>query len=150
MSEVLPSPEMIPVFASTKIRLHTEEFVIVSIPLSEKERAFELFKNLEPFSSVTVDHDEVSLILRISDWERMEHLFESSKEEGPYRAITFDIVLDLSLVGFLSVVSAVLAEAGISIFALSTYLRDHILVKSSQAGDAEKVLAELILRCQSR
>jgi len=150
MGEVLPSPEMIPVFASTKIHLHPEKFVIVSLPLKEKERAFELVKNLEPFSSVTVDHAEVSLILRTANWKGMEHQFESSEEEGPYSAITFDIVLDLSLVGFLSVVSAVLAEAGISIFALSTYLRDHILVKSSRSDEAVRLLNELISRCQAR
>jgi len=140
---------MVPVFASTKIHLHTEEFIIVSLPLSEKEQALEAFKSLEPFSSVTVDHAEVSLILRTSDWAAMEHLFKSSKIEGPYRTITFDIVLDLSLVGFLSVVSAVLADAGISIYALSTYLRDHILVKSSQADETVRILDELILRCQA-
>ena len=141
---------MMPIFASTKLHLHPDEFAIVSLPLSEKTKALDAFKNLEPFSSVTVDHAEVSLILRTSDWEKMEHLFEPSEADGPYSAITFDIVLDLSLVGFLSVVSAVLAEAGISLYALSTYLRDHILVKTSQADDAEKVLAELILRCQAR
>ncbi len=150
MSKVMPSPEIMPVFASTKIRLHSDEFIVASLPLSEKERALEAFKNLEPFSSVTVDHAEVSLILRTSDWATIGPLFESSETEGPYRAITFDIVLDLSLVGFLSVVSAVLAEAGISIYALSTYLRDHILVKSSQADEAVHVLDDLIQRCQTR
>lgn len=149
MSAILPSPEMMPVFASTKIHLYQDEFVIVSLPLGEKERALEAFKTLESFSSVTVDHAEVSLILRTSDWEEIEHLFRSSEAEGPYSAITFDIVLDLSLVGFLSVVSAVLAEAGISIYAISTYLRDHILVKSSRADDAVSVLQGLILRCQT-
>lgn len=149
MSNILPSPKMIPVFASTKIHLHPDEFIITSLPLSEKERALEAFKNLDPFSSVTVDHTEVSLIIRTSDWATLGPLFESSESEGPYRAITFDIVLDLSLVGFLSVVSAVLAEAGISIYTISTYLRDHILVKSSHADDAVRVLNELIQRCRT-
>lgn len=150
MSIIIPSPDMIPVFASTKIHLHPDEFILVSLPLSEKGRVLEAFKSLEPFSSVTVDHAEVSLILRTSDWTTIESLFEFSEAEGSYRAITFDIVLDLSLVGFLSIVSAVLAEEGISIYALSTYLRDHILVKSSQTDDAVQVLNELIQRCQTR
>lgn len=149
MSSILPSPEMMPVFASTKIHLHPDDFIIVSLPLGEKEQAFEAFNSLEPFSSVTVDRAEVSLILRTSDWAAMSHQFKSSEAEGPYRTITFDIVLDLNLVGFLSVVSAVLAEEGISIYALSTYLRDHILVKSSQADETVRVLDELILRCQT-
>jgi hypothetical protein len=149
MSAILPSPEMMPVFASTKIRLHPDEFIIASLPLSEKERTLEAFKILEPFSSITVDHAEVSLILRTSYWDKIEHLFESSEADGPYSAITFDIVLNLSLVGFLSIVSAVLAEAEISIYALSTYLRDHILIKSAQADEAVRVLDDLIMRCQT-
>jgi len=150
MSKVLPSPEIMPVFASTKIRQHSDEFVLVSLALTEKERALEVFKQLDPFSSVTVDHAEVSLILKTMDWESMEGLFQSSQVEGPYRAITFDIVLDLSLVGFLSVVSTVLAEAGISIFALSTFLRDHILLKSSKADEAVLLLEDLIQRCHTQ
>jgi len=150
MSKVLPSPEMIPVFASTKISQHPDEFVLVSLALTEKERALEVFKQLDPFSSVTVDHAEVSLILKTMDWKSIGGLFESNQVEGPYRAITFDIVLDLSLVGFLSVVSAVLAEAGISIFALSTFLRDHILVKSSEADEAVLLLEDLIQRCRTQ
>ncbi len=150
MSKVLPSPEMMPVFESTKIRLYPDEFVLVSLALSEKERALEAFKQLDPFSSVTVDHAEVSLILKTMDWESIEALFQSSQVESPYRAITFDFVLDLSLVGFLSVVSAVLAEAGISIFALSTFLRDHILVKSSDAVEAVQLSEGLLQRCRTR
>jgi len=62
--------------------------------------------------------------------------------------ITFDIVLDLSLVGFLSVVSSVLADEGVSIYALSTYLRDHILVKKVDAARAIAALDRLIERCR--
>ena len=67
--------------------------------------------------------------------------FHDYKMEGPYRVIPFDIILDLGLVGYLSVVSAVLAEAGISIYALSTYLRDYILVKSDDASWVIQVLS---------
>lgn len=140
---------MIPVFASTRLKLHPREYVIVSLPVEEKEKALELFKSLLPFSSVTIDSEEVSLILSVEDWEDMQGIFPHYEVEGLYRAITFDIVLDLSLVGYLSVVSAVLADAGISIYAVSTYLRDHILVKAEESGEAMRVLVELIQRCKS-
>lgn len=145
----MPSEEMIPVFASTELKLHPREYMIVSLPVVEKERALELFKPLMPFSSVTVDSEEVSLILGADDWKEMSDIFPCYEAEGPYKAITFDIVLDLSLVGYLSVVSAVLADAGISIYAVSTFLRDHILVKAEDSGDAMRVLGELIQRCKS-
>ena len=143
----MPSEEMIPVFASTRLKLHPRKYMIVSLPPLEKERAFELFKPLMPFSSVTVDAEEVSLILGEDDWDKMRDSFTDYQVDGPYSAITFDIVLDLSLVGFLSVVSAVLADAGVSIYAVSTFLRDHILLKTEDADEAVRVLGELIQKC---
>ena len=145
---IMPSEKMIPVFASTSLRLHQRDYMIVSLPIGEKERALELFKPLDPFSSITIDSEEVSLILGEDDWERIKSSFSEYLVEGPYGAITFDIVLDLSLVGYLSVVSAVLADAGVSIYAVSTYLRDHILVKSEDSEKAMRVLNELIQRCR--
>ena len=144
----MPSEDMIPVFASTALRLHPAKYMIVSLPVMEKEKALELFKPLEPFSSITVDTEEVSLILGEEDWVAIRDNFGEYLVEGPYSAITFDIVLDLSLVGFLSVVSAVLADEGVSIYAVSTYLRDHILVKSEEADKTMRVLGELIQRCR--
>ena len=145
----MPSEEMIPVFASTVLRLHPADYLIISLPLVEKEKALELFKPLEPFSSITIDTEEVSLILGKEDWTAIRGNFGEYLVEGPYSAITFDIVLDLSLVGFLSVVSAVLADEGVSIYAVSTYLRDHILVKSEDSDKAIRVLGELIQRCRA-
>ena len=145
----IPSDEMMPVFASTKLWLHPREYMIVSLPLKEKERALEYFKPLEPFSSITVAAEEVSLILGVDDWKALKEKFTEYLVEGPYSAITFDIVLDLSLVGYLSVVSSVLADAGVSIYAISTYLRDHILVKSMDADKTMRVLGELIQRCKA-
>ena len=145
----MPSPQMIPVFASTKLKLHPDEYTIVSLPVEKQDMALELFKPLSPFSSITVDTEEVSLILKTSEWEKMKEHFPVFESEAPYSVITFDIVLDLSLVGFLSVVSAILADEGISIYAISTYLRDHILVKTKEADRTIQVLEELIQRFKS-
>ncbi|MBD3173469.1 ACT domain-containing protein [Candidatus Bathyarchaeota archaeon] len=143
---ITPSDDMIPVFAATELKLHPDEYSIVSLSVEDQGKALELFKPLDPFCSVTVDSDEVSLILKAGDWGILMDDFHDYEVEGPYRVITFDIVLDLGLVGYLSVVSAVLAEAGISIYAVSTYLRDHILVKSGDAPRAMQVLGELVER----
>jgi hypothetical protein len=146
MSQIIPSPEMMPVFAATRLILHPDSFTIVSLPVNEKEKALELFKQVDPFSSISVDNSEVSLIISEAHWTEIQENFKEFQIEGSYKVITFDIVLDLNLVGFLSVVSAVLAEEGISIYAVSTFLRDHILVKQSQANQAIKSLEALIHR----
>ena len=134
--------------AETKILVHPEAFTLVSIDRREEVEARRLLRDLEAFSSVTFDAAEVSLVVKADDWEGLRDSFSRFEEEGPYRLITFDIVLDLSVVGFLAVVSARLAEAGVSIYALSTFLRDHILVKAEDCETAERVLKQLVEGCQ--
>ena len=73
----------------------------------------------------------------------MKKNFILFEKDGPFRLITFNIVLDLSIVGFMAAVSKKLAEAGISIYAISTFLRDHILVHSDEAKKAIIVLENL-------
>ena len=49
-------------------------------------------------------------------------------------------VLDFSLIGILAEISAILAENGISIFAVSTYNTDYILIKNEKYQKALDVL----------
>ena len=140
---------MMPIFASTELKIHPQDYVIVSLPVEEKDNALKSFSLLSSFSSITIDYEEISLILKESDWKILLDRFPKSLCEGPYRVITFDIVLDLNLVGFLSVISSILADEGISIYAVSTYLRDHILVKSKDAEKAILRFKELIEKCKA-
>jgi len=57
-----------------------------------------------------------------------------------WRAIRVSGILDFSLVGIVSKLSNVLADAGISIFVVSTYDTDYILIKE---GSFENSLAVL-------
>jgi len=136
--------------AKTKITVHEDPFTIVSIRWAEEDKARELSRRITPFSSLTFDPAEISLVAKAGDWEGLKDEFEGYEEEGPYRLITFDIVLDLAIVGFMAVVSARLADAGVSIFALSTYLKDHILVKENDLERAVTELRELIEECRVR
>jgi hypothetical protein len=136
------------ILSEAVIKEHTDDYTVVSIKLDEEAKARSLLRDLQPFSSVTYDNNEVSVVLRASDWERLKGEFSGFDEAGPYRLLTFDIVLDLSIVGFLSVVSAVLAEEGVSIYAMSTYLRDHILVRKEDFPRAVAALRKLVEECQ--
>ncbi len=135
--------------AATEVVLYPEPLMIVSVSRDEEEKARRLMEDLEPFSSITFDVSEVSLVLKTEEWDDLKDNFRDYEEEGPYRLITFDIVLDLAIVGYLAVISRILADAGISIYALSTYLRDHVLVKESDAETAVNVLRGLIAECKT-
>ena len=62
--------------------------------------------------------------------------------EGPWRALRVEGVLDFALTGIVSALSAPLAEAGISIFAVSTFDTDYLLVKASTWEAAKAVLLQ--------
>lgn len=62
--------------------------------------------------------------------------------EDSWRAFRLEGVLSFALVGILAEISFLLAEEGISIFALSTYNTDYILTKSEQFPAALQALEE--------
>lgn len=62
--------------------------------------------------------------------------------EGGWRALKLEGPFDFSLVGVLLSVLAPLAGAGISIFAVSTYDTDYVLVGERQLKPAVAILIE--------
>lgn len=60
--------------------------------------------------------------------------------ENGWRGFRIEGILDFSLTGILSKISAVLAEEEIGIFAVSTYNTDYILVKEENLRKATKAL----------
>jgi hypothetical protein len=96
----------------------------------------------EPFLVVIADVDEVTLITHADAWEAIERRLPDAQASHNWRLITFDAALDHSLVGFLAVIAAALAEASVSIFAISAYQRDHLLVKADQFETAWKILSQ--------
>lgn len=61
------------------------------------------------------------------------------REDG-WRAFRIQGVLDFSLVGILAKIATVLADHGISIFAVSTYNTDYVLLKKESEAKALEVL----------
>lgn len=60
--------------------------------------------------------------------------------EDDWKAFRIEGILDFALIGILSKISTLLAENGISIFALSTYNTDYVLVKKENFSKAIGVL----------
>lgn len=65
-----------------------------------------------------------------------------ARVEGPWRAVEVLGPLEFSLVGVLASLAVPLAEAGISIFALSTFDTDVLLVAAGQLERAVAVLTD--------
>ena len=61
------------------------------------------------------------------------------REDG-WRAFRISGMLDFSLIGILSRIASLLADAGIGIFAVSTFNTDYILTKAERFDQALQVL----------
>jgi hypothetical protein len=91
-----------------------------------------LFKS--PFWSITQIGDELSMVIP-------QDLVQPAWQiEAGWRCIQVLGPLDFSLTGILSRLSSLLADAGISIFAISTYDTDYLLIKESSLAKAREVL----------
>jgi hypothetical protein len=62
--------------------------------------------------------------------------------EAPWRALKVEGPLDFALIGILAALANTLAEAGISIFALSTFDTDYLLVKADKFDQAVQTLQQ--------
>lgn len=62
------------------------------------------------------------------------------RRDDGWKAFCVQGVLDFSLIWILSEISTILAEHGISIFAVSTYNTDYILIKDTNYEKALEVL----------
>ena len=80
--------------------------------------------------------DEVSLVCRAEETPQ-----NTVDRDDGWRGFRIEGTLDFSLIGVLSKISTLLAESSISIFAVSTYNTDFILVKKENYDRAMDVLA---------
>ena len=86
------------------------------------------------FYSITKTEDEVSIVCLENN------ITEETKSEKDWKVLKIEGPLDFSLVGILSKISSILAENNISIFAISTYDTDYILVKGKDIDKSIEVL----------
>ncbi|MBQ4089573.1 MAG: ACT domain-containing protein [Clostridia bacterium] len=62
--------------------------------------------------------------------------------ENEWRMFRVSGALDFSLIGILARITSILAEAGISVFCVSTYDTDYVLIKSEAFPKAISTLAD--------
>jgi uncharacterized protein len=88
----------------------------------------------EDLVSITRTPEELSILCP------QEKVPEGIRSERDFRVLKIRGPLDFSLVGVLSGLAGPLAEAGISLFALSTFDTDYLLVKQGNLGRAAEIL----------
>ena len=90
----------------------------------------------DDFISITKTEDEISIVAVSGATEHFE------KKEDYWKLLKICGVLDFNLIGIISKISAILADKGISIFVISTFNTDYIMVKKDNLEKAVKILEQ--------
>ena len=129
----------------TKIEVSPATFALIGISHQDWSRLLEnpeLSPRVDAVFMIMRDDKQVTLLIEEEDWQRIRHALRDAKVERGFRLLTFDLELPWNVVGYLARVTEILAAAGISVGALSSFSRDHLLIKQDQLGSALRVLGE--------
>lgn len=102
----------------------------------ESEDMVPLWVDTKNFISITRTEDELSIVCID------KNIPNEIKSEKGWRVLKVEGPLDFSLIGILSKISCILAKEKISIFVVSTFDTDYILVKEESLENSIKVLSD--------
>jgi hypothetical protein len=128
----------------TKLEVSPETYYLVSLRHDDWKKLLEnpeLSPRMTAPFMILSDKYEVTLMLDDTDYQTCRYAIRDAKVEGNFRLLTFDQIMDFTVVGFMAAVAKILADAEISIMALSAFSRDHLLIKQGDLAKALKVLA---------
>ncbi len=143
----MSNENVLDIINKTRVEIAPETFTLISLT---QDAWLKLLENTALSPRMTApfmifrDTHETTLLLDEIDFANVRNALANAKVESNFRLLTFDVELDFSVVGFLAEISRILAEAEISIIALSAFSRDHILVKQNDLAKALKVLGEVV------
>jgi hypothetical protein len=136
-------------WARTTLHVWPEQYVLVSLtPDLLPETASLAGAVSGKFAALVMERDEVSLTIEKEMWLASSLRPKAVAENGPFRAITLDVNVDLGVVGYLAPAALALADAGVSIIPQCACLKDHLLVHEKDVERAIETLNEFIHRSQ--
>ena len=144
-SETNPSVTARDLLRGAKVVVTPETFTLLSLSRIDFARLLEN-SALSPAGGapymILWDQHEVTLMLNQSDFASIKESVPNAKIENGFRLLTFDVVMDFGVVGFLAEVSTILANERIAILAISAFSRDHILIRQDKLAAALKILGK--------
>jgi len=145
MSQITAQKTVSDLLLETRILVAPATYVLVGLSPRDWTRLLEE-SGLSPASDSSFmifrDAKQVTLLLEEDDWKRMRHAVRDARIESDFRLLTLDIELPWDVVGYFARVAEILAGAGIALGALSSFSRDHLLIKQADLGKALRVLGD--------
>jgi uncharacterized protein len=120
--------------------------MVLNLTVLEKTYSIYKFKNesalpdwvyLSEFYSITKTKDELSVVTSQNNF-----FSEEISCNRDWRILKIEGPLDFSLIGILAEITKILSEKEISVFTISTYNTDYVLVKQNNLNSGIKALKE--------
>ena len=127
----------------TKIEVSPETYNVISLQSEDWQRLLEnpeLSPRMTTPFMIFKDKWEVTLVFDEIDFATVKHAIRDAKVERNFRLLSFNVDLDFDVVGFMAEIARILAEAGISILPISSFSRDHLLLRQDDLAGALKAL----------
>ena len=118
-----------------KLRIKLLQGTYAVCQIKDTENILNCFDEKD-FFSITKTEDEISVVML------QDKISSDVKVEKDWRILKVEGTLDFSLIGILAKISGILAKNSISIFVISTFNTDYILVKEEKVEKAILVLSE--------
>ncbi len=121
-----------------KMALLKDKYAVCRLNMNERipEWAYKGY-----FFSITRTDEELSLVC-LQDNVDLEDFGEDAECEKEWRVFKVEGPLDFSLGGILANLTCIMKEEGVSIFAVSTYDTDYLMVKEDKVEKAVNALKE--------
>lgn len=141
--------DLLKLFAKTKAVVLPEDFLVVRLPLKETVIIKDKIKLIsDSFFSLTVNKDEITLVIPDTEWEKISDSFLELKIERTYKVIALELKLEWTVIGYVSYISRLLAEVGIPIGVISCYSKDYLLIKKHDIFMAIQLLTNFFNECK--
>ena len=118
-----------------KLRIRLLQGTYAVCQIKDTENILNCFDEKD-FFSITKTEDEISVVML------QDKIASDVKVEKDWRILKVEGTLDFSLIGILAKISGILAKNSISIFVISTFNTDYILVKEEKVEKAILVLSK--------
>lgn len=118
-----------------KLRIRLLQGTYAVCQIKDTENILNCFDEKD-FFSITKTEDEISVVML------QDKISSDVKVEKDWRILKVEDTLDFSLIGILAKISGILAKNSISIFVISTFNTDYILVKEEKVEKAILVLSK--------
>lgn len=139
----MSSKNPVELLRETKVAVDSATYVLLSLTSEEWQLLLsdpDLSPRMTAPFMIFYDGREFTLLLDEDDFSKAREAIPEAKAESGFRMLTFDIDLDMGIVGYLALAANILADAEVPVVPLGAFSRDHLLIKQDDLATALKAL----------